>query len=97
MRPSASLQVTPGPRLPPLRKLSGTYPFTSTTSENSFTCEAGKAARPKTSWSCRCQGAPSGPAMTGSTLGLAALAVAGLWAYASFYTVKPEERSVDVP
>lgn len=41
-------------------------------------------------------GAPSGPALTGSTLGLAALAVAGLWAYASFYTVKPEERSVEL-
>ena len=31
---------------------------------------------------------PSGPAFTGSTLALAALAAAGLWAYASFYTVK---------
>ncbi len=41
-------------------------------------------------------GAPSGPALTGSTIGLAALAVAGLWAYASFYTVKPEERSVEL-
>ncbi len=39
---------------------------------------------------------PSGPAFTGSTLALAALAAAGLWAYASFYTVKPEERSVEL-
>ncbi len=41
-------------------------------------------------------GLPSGPAFTGSTIGLAALAAAGLWAFASFYTVKPEERSVEL-
>lgn len=41
-------------------------------------------------------GGPSGPALTGGTLGLVALAAAGLWAYASFYTVKPEERSVEL-
>ncbi|MDD8023894.1 MAG: FtsH protease activity modulator HflK [Paracoccaceae bacterium] len=39
---------------------------------------------------------PSGPAFTGSTLGLIALAAAGLWAYASFYTVQPNERSVEL-
>jgi len=31
-----------------------------------------------------------------STLGIAALAVAGLWAFRSFYTVKPEEQSVEL-
>ncbi|MCE5974637.1 FtsH protease activity modulator HflK [Sinirhodobacter sp. WL0062] len=41
-------------------------------------------------------GRPSGPAFTGSTLGIAILAAAGVWAYASFYTVKPEERSVEL-
>ncbi|MCT2540164.1 FtsH protease activity modulator HflK [Sedimentimonas flavescens] len=41
-------------------------------------------------------GRSSGPAFTGSTLGIAILAAAGVWAYASFYTVKPEERSVEL-
>ena len=41
-------------------------------------------------------GRPSGPAFTGSTIGIALLAAAGVWAYASFYTVKPEERSVEL-
>ncbi len=41
-------------------------------------------------------GGPSGPKLTGGTLALAALAAAGLWAFASFYTVKPEEQSVEL-
>ena len=41
-------------------------------------------------------GGPSGPAFTRGTLGLAALAAVGLWAFASFYTVKPEEQSVEL-
>ncbi|MCV2873397.1 FtsH protease activity modulator HflK [Defluviimonas sp. WL0050] len=41
-------------------------------------------------------GRPQGPKLTGGTLGLAALAAAGLWAFASFYTVKPEEQSVEL-
>lgn len=41
-------------------------------------------------------GRPSGPAFTRGTLGIAALAAAGLWAFASFYTVKPEEQSVEL-
>jgi membrane protease subunit HflK len=41
-------------------------------------------------------GGPSGPAFTRGTIGLAALAAAGLWAFSSFYTVKPEERSVEL-
>lgn len=36
-----------------------------------------------------------GPGL-GQTLGVAALIAAGLWAYGSFYTVKPEERSVEL-
>ncbi|MEZ5686052.1 MAG: FtsH protease activity modulator HflK [Paracoccaceae bacterium] len=36
-----------------------------------------------------------GPGL-GQTLAIAALIGAGLWAYASFYTVKPEERSVEL-
>jgi membrane protease subunit HflK len=42
------------------------------------------------------QGGPSGPAVTRGTIGLAALAAVGLWAFASFYTVKPEEKSVEL-
>ncbi|MBW6505564.1 MAG: FtsH protease activity modulator HflK [Rhodobacteraceae bacterium] len=41
-------------------------------------------------------GQPAGPAFTRGTLGLAVLAVAAVWAYASFYTVKPEERSIEL-
>lgn len=41
-------------------------------------------------------GLPSGPKLTGGTLGLAALAAIGLWSFASFYTVKPEEQSVEL-
>ncbi|MDP2740058.1 MAG: FtsH protease activity modulator HflK [Pseudorhodobacter sp.] len=41
-------------------------------------------------------GVPAGPAFTRGTLGLAVLAMAAVWAYASFYTVKPEERSVEL-
>ncbi|MDP1669403.1 FtsH protease activity modulator HflK [Phaeovulum sp.] len=41
-------------------------------------------------------GLPAGPAFTRSTLGLAVLAAAAVWAYASFYTVKPEERSIEL-
>jgi len=37
-----------------------------------------------------------GPGLSRGTFGLAALAAAALWAYASFYTVKPEERSVEL-
>ena len=36
-----------------------------------------------------------GPGL-GQTLGVAALVAVGLWSYASFYTVKPEERSVEL-
>ncbi len=41
-------------------------------------------------------GRPSGPAFTRGTLGIGALAAVGLWAFASFYTVKPEEQSVEL-
>ncbi|THD84588.1 FtsH protease activity modulator HflK [Aliigemmobacter aestuarii] len=41
-------------------------------------------------------GNPMGPLFTRQGLGLAALAAAGLWAFMSFYTVKPEERSVEL-
>ncbi len=39
---------------------------------------------------------PVSPGFNRGTLGLIALAAAGLWAFASFYTVKPEERSVEM-
>jgi membrane protease subunit HflK len=41
-------------------------------------------------------GEPEGPRITRGTLGLAALAAAGFWAFMSFYTVKPEEQSVEL-
>ena len=41
-------------------------------------------------------GGGQGPSLNRSTIGLAALAAVGLWAYASFYTVKPEEQSVEL-
>ncbi|MBE1283143.1 MAG: FtsH protease activity modulator HflK [Rhodobacteraceae bacterium] len=37
-----------------------------------------------------------GPAITGGTLALGAVAAAVLWGMASFYTVKPEEQSVEL-
>ncbi|WP_406645974.1 FtsH protease activity modulator HflK [Aliisedimentitalea scapharcae] len=37
-----------------------------------------------------------GPALTGGTLALGAVAAAVLWGMASFYTVKPEEQSVEL-
>lgn len=42
------------------------------------------------------QGQPQGPRMTRGTVGIAALAAAGIWAFMSFYTVKPEEQSVEL-
>ncbi|WP_099827655.1 FtsH protease activity modulator HflK [Oceaniglobus indicus] len=41
-------------------------------------------------------GGPSGPAFTRGTVGLVALGVVGLWLFSSFYTVKPEEQSVEL-
>lgn len=41
-------------------------------------------------------GGPQGPQMTRGTVGLGVLAAVGLWAFASFYTVKPEEQSVEL-
>ena len=41
-------------------------------------------------------GRPTGPVFTRGTFWLAALAAVGLWAFASFYTVKPEEQSVEL-
>lgn len=38
----------------------------------------------------------SGPAFTKGTIGLAALGAVVLWGFASFYTVKPEEQSVEL-
>lgn len=41
---------------------------------------------------------PQGPqfSMNRGTWGIAALAVVGIWAFSSFYTVKPEERAVEL-
>jgi len=39
---------------------------------------------------------PAGPAFTKGTIGLGLLAVAAIWSFASFYTVKPEEQSVEL-
>ncbi|MCK4713157.1 MAG: FtsH protease activity modulator HflK [Marinosulfonomonas sp.] len=39
---------------------------------------------------------PAGPAFTKGTVGLGLLAAAALWAFSSFYTVKPEEQSVEL-
>ena len=39
---------------------------------------------------------PNGPMVTKQGLLLGALAAAGLWAFMSFYTVRPEERSVEL-
>ena len=38
----------------------------------------------------------SGPMFTRSTIGLGILGAVALWAFASFYTVKPEEQSVEL-
>ncbi|TNF59481.1 MAG: FtsH protease activity modulator HflK [Rhodobacteraceae bacterium] len=39
---------------------------------------------------------PRGPMFTRNTVGLGVLAALGLWAWASFYTVRPEEQSVEL-
>ena len=41
-------------------------------------------------------GGPGGPKVNRNTVMLGALAALGLWAFASFYTVKPEEQSVEL-
>lgn len=41
-------------------------------------------------------GGGSGPGITGRGILMGIAALAALWAYASFYTVKPEERSVEL-
>ena len=41
-------------------------------------------------------GFSSGPGVSRNAIGLAALAAVGLWAFASFYSVKPEEKSVEL-
>lgn len=41
-------------------------------------------------------GGPRGPIFTRSTIGLGVLAAIGLWAFSSFYTVRPEEQSVEL-
>lgn len=41
-------------------------------------------------------GGPQGPMLTRGTLGLGALVAVGLWAFMSFYTVRPEEQSVEL-
>jgi len=41
-------------------------------------------------------GAPSGPAFTRGTVALGVVAAVVLWGMASFYTVKPEEQSVEL-
>ncbi|MDH2325410.1 FtsH protease activity modulator HflK [Cereibacter sp. SYSU M97828] len=41
-------------------------------------------------------GNPMGPIFTKQGLGLGLLVAAGLWAFASFYTVRPEQRSVEL-
>ena len=42
------------------------------------------------------EGGPRGPIFTKSTVGLGVLAAVGLWAFSSFYTVRPEEQSVEL-
>ena len=44
----------------------------------------------------RSGGGSGGPKFTKGTLTLGALVLAGLWAFSSFYTVKPEEQSVEL-
>ncbi len=41
-------------------------------------------------------GGDGGPGLSKGTLGLGALVLAGIWAFSSFYTVKPEEQSVEL-
>jgi membrane protease subunit HflK len=41
-------------------------------------------------------GGEGGPRFSRGTLGIAAVAVAGLWAFSSFYTVAPNEQSVEL-
>ncbi|WP_422048734.1 FtsH protease activity modulator HflK [Shimia sp.] len=41
-------------------------------------------------------GGQGGPGLTKGTVAIGALVAAGLWAMASFYTVKPEEKSVEL-
>lgn len=41
-------------------------------------------------------GGGDGPRLTKGTLGLGALIALGLWAFTSFYTVRPEEQSVEL-
>lgn len=41
-------------------------------------------------------GGPAGPMFTRNGIALGALAAAGLWVFASFYTVRPEEKSVEL-
>ncbi|WP_413720324.1 FtsH protease activity modulator HflK [Silicimonas sp. MF1-12-2] len=41
-------------------------------------------------------GGGDGPKLTRGTLGLGALILVGLWAFSSFYTVRPEEQSVEL-
>lgn len=41
-------------------------------------------------------GLPDGPKLTRGTVGLALVGLIGLWLYASFYTVRPEEQSVEL-
>ncbi|MDX1780528.1 MAG: FtsH protease activity modulator HflK [Thalassovita sp.] len=41
-------------------------------------------------------GGAGGPGFSKGTIGLGALVAVGLWAFSSFYTVKPEEQSVEL-
>ena len=41
-------------------------------------------------------GGPSGPRLTRGTIGLGVLAAIAVWAFQSFYTIKPEEQSVEL-
>ena len=41
-------------------------------------------------------GGPEGPMLTRGTVGIGILVALGLWAFLSFYTVKPEEQSVEL-
>jgi membrane protease subunit HflK len=41
-------------------------------------------------------GGSQGPLFTRGTIGLAAIAAVGLWAFSSFYTVRPEQQSIEL-
>ena len=41
-------------------------------------------------------GGGGGPALTRGTVGLGVLAAVGLWAFTSFYTVRPEQQSIEL-